>query len=333
MTEIKAEVPMAEMLNYAPDLRSITGGRGDYTMEFLRYEEVPAHLAQKVISAAGRRGGSGRQGVDHSMRHGGSVSVRRLPNIEEARACEVCGRTMLKGEQAEPYLTPSRERRMVCTLCAPRAQQEGWIRESAAPETPTRPARTDERRGILRFARRRRSHGRLPTAGPGAGPRQRSEDEPGADGAIRRPRRARRSAASGRRPRSPRHVRAVPTNAQLKIDRALDLFNESEHRRTVTGIIRALGTPHASASTSPVSAAQVLLTVAWELSWYQFVIDLSDGRDPVQVRNQGQELDELPEQAQAVESRGGRGRLDEPARGTGGSAAGSAGRGAAGRIC
>jgi elongation factor G len=52
MTEIKAEVPMAEMLNYAPDLRSITGGRGDYTMEFARYEEVPAHLAQKVISAA-----------------------------------------------------------------------------------------------------------------------------------------------------------------------------------------------------------------------------------------------------------------------------------------
>jgi elongation factor G len=54
MTEIKAEVPMAEMLNYAPDLRSITGGRGEYTMEFARYEEVPAHLAQKVISAAGQ---------------------------------------------------------------------------------------------------------------------------------------------------------------------------------------------------------------------------------------------------------------------------------------
>jgi elongation factor G len=52
MTEIKAEVPMAEMLTYAPDLRSITGGRGEYTMEFLRYEEVPSHLAQKVISAA-----------------------------------------------------------------------------------------------------------------------------------------------------------------------------------------------------------------------------------------------------------------------------------------
>jgi elongation factor G len=52
MTEVKAEVPMSEMLSYAPDLRSITGGQGDYTMEFARYEEVPAHLAQKVIAAA-----------------------------------------------------------------------------------------------------------------------------------------------------------------------------------------------------------------------------------------------------------------------------------------
>ena len=51
MTEVKAEVPMAEMLTYAPDLRSITGGRGDYTMELLRYDEVPGHLAQKVVSA------------------------------------------------------------------------------------------------------------------------------------------------------------------------------------------------------------------------------------------------------------------------------------------
>jgi elongation factor G len=52
MTEIKAEVPMAEMLTYAPDLRSITGGQGDYTLEFQRYEEVPAHLAQKIVAEA-----------------------------------------------------------------------------------------------------------------------------------------------------------------------------------------------------------------------------------------------------------------------------------------
>jgi elongation factor G len=48
MTEVKAEVPMSEMLTYAPDLRALTGGRGEYTMEFERYEEVPAHLTSKV---------------------------------------------------------------------------------------------------------------------------------------------------------------------------------------------------------------------------------------------------------------------------------------------
>jgi elongation factor G len=53
MTEIKAEAPMAEMLSYAPDLRSITGGQGDYTLEFLRYEEVPAQLARKIVDGAG----------------------------------------------------------------------------------------------------------------------------------------------------------------------------------------------------------------------------------------------------------------------------------------
>ena len=52
---VKAVVPMAEMLRYAPDLRSMTGGRGTFTMEFSHYEEVPAHIAQKVIEQAKRR--------------------------------------------------------------------------------------------------------------------------------------------------------------------------------------------------------------------------------------------------------------------------------------
>src|SRR5213075_1145240 len=49
MTMIKAEVPMAEMLTYNQALTSLTGGRGEYHMQFLRYEEVPAHIAQKLI--------------------------------------------------------------------------------------------------------------------------------------------------------------------------------------------------------------------------------------------------------------------------------------------
>jgi elongation factor G len=51
-TDVRAEVPMAEMLSYAPDLRSITGGQGEFTMELLRYEEVPGHLAGKVVEQA-----------------------------------------------------------------------------------------------------------------------------------------------------------------------------------------------------------------------------------------------------------------------------------------
>jgi len=49
---VGAEVPLAEMLSYAPDLTSMTGGRGDYHMELLRYEDVPAHLTQKIVDQA-----------------------------------------------------------------------------------------------------------------------------------------------------------------------------------------------------------------------------------------------------------------------------------------
>jgi hypothetical protein len=216
------------------------------------------------------------------------------PVTEHHVACDVCHRTMLKGERAEPYLTPSRERRLVCQLCAPRAQREGWIREAAAPEMPARPQRPPERRGLLR---RRRTAAKpedefavpepaepVPTSGMVE--RLDDDDEPG------------RLLGRRSRPRSPRHVKAVPTNAQLKIGRALEVFNASEHPRTVAGIARSLGTPQASASTSKSSAAEVLLTVAWELSWYQFGVDLSDGREPVRQRGQGQELSELSPEAQ-----------------------------------
>jgi hypothetical protein len=226
------------------------------------------------------------------MRH----KVNINPMTEDHISCEVCHRTMLKGEQAEPYLTPSRERRLVCQLCAPRAQHEGWIREAAAPEMPARPQRQPERRGLLR--RRRR---------PGTD----AEDRPIAAAEPEARRMANGDAADPEqdaaplralirrsRPRSPRQVKAVPTNAQLKIGRALELFNTSEHPRTVAGLARTLGQPDTGAATSSASAAEVVLTVAWELSWYQFNVDLSDGRDPVRLRAQGHELSELPGEAQ-----------------------------------
>jgi elongation factor G len=49
---VKATVPMEEVLKYAPDLRSMTGGRGTFTIEFSHYEEIPAHIAPKIIELA-----------------------------------------------------------------------------------------------------------------------------------------------------------------------------------------------------------------------------------------------------------------------------------------
>ncbi len=228
--------------------------------------------------------------------------MNHLPQIEEHTACDVCHRTMLKGEWADPYLTPSRERRLVCELCAPHAQREGWIRESAAPDAPAQPQRQPDRRGLRRrLARRREAATAFAESQPIESENgQVRRDEP-ADANGQEPdsgepvfvRLAKRAAG----PRKPRHVRAVPTNAQLKIDRALDLFNRSEHPRTIAGIARSLGPPNSSAQTSEAAAAEVVLTVAWELSWYQVTVVMSVPREPVQVRAQGQELSELDDDA------------------------------------
>jgi elongation factor G len=54
VTEIKAHIPMSEVLRYAPDLRSMTGGQGVFTMEFAHYEEAPPPVAEKVVSESAR---------------------------------------------------------------------------------------------------------------------------------------------------------------------------------------------------------------------------------------------------------------------------------------
>jgi len=55
MHVIRAQVPLAEMLTYAPQLRSMTAGRGSFTLELDHYEEVPAHLADKIVEEAKAR--------------------------------------------------------------------------------------------------------------------------------------------------------------------------------------------------------------------------------------------------------------------------------------
>jgi hypothetical protein len=81
----------------------------------------------------------------------------------------------------------------------------------------------------------------------------------------------------------------------VKVERALELFNSSEHLRTTSGIARTLGEPWVSTAPLPEAPSEVSIVVAWELSWYRFRVDLGDADDPVTLVSKGQELDELDE--------------------------------------
>ena len=225
---------------------------------------------------------------------------KELRPVHDAVSCDVCGRTILKGERAEWYLAPGGHRHQVCDLCATRAQHHGWIRESGAGDLPARVPRNEPRRGVLGRLRKRRPVGRpaedearlaeqeaMFGAGNGVEP-----DEHGAEEAVAPPR-------PRSRPQSPRHVRAVPTTAEVKVERALELFNGSGHQRTVAGLARTLGQPWVSALPDPAQASAVSLLVAWELSWYRYRVDLGDENDPVEMLEKGEELDQIDESLQA----------------------------------
>jgi hypothetical protein len=211
---------------------------------------------------------------------------KELRPVHDVVTCDVCGRTILKGERAEAYLAPGGQRRQVCDLCSVRAQHEGWIRESAAGDMPTRMPRSEPRRGVLGRLRRRPPDPPSPPAP--APPRHTNGAEHVEQEEVRPP-------PPRPRPKDPRHVRAVPTTAQAKVDRALELFNGSSHQRTVAGLARTLGTPFVSAQPDTAQGSQVTVVVAWELSWYRFRVDLGDAADPVTRVENGEELDQIDE--------------------------------------
>jgi hypothetical protein len=224
------------------------------------------------------------------------VTRKSITTSHAAVACDVCGRTLLRGEQADVFLSGG-SRRTVCELCTGRATHEGWIREGLELAAGSR--RGDARRrsllGRLGRGRRENGHDALPPRGG-----ERLVPEPAAEHHLERqpvppapP--AAAPPAVYEPPREPRHVRAVPTNAQLKMQRALELFNGSEHPRTVSGVARSLGDPLVTVRPSATEGSVVGITVAWELSWYRYEVDLADEAAGVRVIAQGTELTELDE--------------------------------------
>jgi len=231
---------------------------------------------------------------------------KSISTTREAVACDVCGRTLLRGEHADPFIAGG-ARRMVCELCIARAANEGWIREGAdntlgvrrnGPRSgrsllgrlrPARPARAAAPEPDLPYARRNGKVERLQSAShdddaPAAGDDE-HEELPAAA-----PAEARDAAAPAR---EPRHVRAVPTNADLKMARALDVFNTSAHPRRIAGVARSLGGPTVTVLPSAIEGSIVSIVIGWELCWYRYEIDLADEAAGVRVTGQGAELTEL----------------------------------------
>jgi hypothetical protein len=269
---------------------------------------------------------------------------KSITTSHKVLACDVCGRTLLRGEHPDAFIAGG-TRRLVCDLCTARATHEGWIREglddvgtraggrergSLLQRLRARREAAADRRG--REARRSRADA-APAPEPAAvsapAPTWADEDpapggwdapagavaawstppaaaEPGHQGweAPEAPPAAwsapdppppapRRPEPVWQPPREPRHVHAVPTNAELKMARALELFNASEHPRVVAGVARSLGPPLVAVKPSATEGSIVTLVVGWELCWYRYEVDLADEASGVRAVAQGAELDEL----------------------------------------
>ena len=203
--------------------------------------------------------------------------------------CDVCGRTLLRGENAEVYIDGG-VRRSVCELCKPRALHEGWLREGTVPTYDAGQTTSSRRGSLLSRLRRRRESPPDATEGPVAEPPPPEPGEPAAEPAPRPRAPRKRTREPGR---EPRHVRAVPMGASQKIASAIEVFNNSEHRRTVAGVARSLGAPDVSIHPNEEHSSLVDIVASWELCWYRYEVDLSDEVPVVRVAAQGYELDEL----------------------------------------
>ena len=179
----------------------------------------------------------------------------RVTKVATTRSCAGCVRTLLMGERAASF-SPSEGAELVdvCPLCQEVAVEAGWIKEG----TPTTPTLSGERR-------RKRSLVELLGL-------SRASD----DGALARQEPILRKLSDG----------------EVALLEAADLFNGSAYRRTVGGIAKSLGQPQASIVPLSGTSGELAVTVAWELSWYQYRVS-PDSAQPVRLERRGHELGEL----------------------------------------
>jgi hypothetical protein len=184
----------------------------------------------------------------------------------EVRHCAICERTLLVGEQALRFAPDGIDEFVdVCPLCKETALDHGWVREGS----PVGPA--------VRQTRRRR---------------------PLSLGAI--------LGGGSRRPESETIVaepilRRLSSGEQAVVE-AATLFNSSDAVQTVEGIARSLGDPQVSVVVLSGPSPDVVITLAWEISWYQYRIN-REATQPVRLAERGSELGELEEKFTAWNAR------------------------------
>jgi hypothetical protein len=237
------------------------------------------------------------------------MSTRTIVTSQPDVACDVCERRLLRGEQPDVFIAAGR-RRIVCELCAPRAAHEGWMRETDTGSVALPPMRP--RRGRSFFDRLRQV-GKPPAAATGDAAGEREDSGPSYDfleapaarasdpvPAVPRARSAQAPSGEGFEDWLAHDgvVGAAPEEGlpapPSHLERAVAAFNLSEFPRRVAGVARSLGAPEVSVRSAEHLSSVVRIVVAWELCWYRYEVDLSDGLEEACVIGQGTELAELP---------------------------------------
>jgi hypothetical protein len=180
----------------------------------------------------------------------------RVTRASVTRICAVCERTLLMGEHAYRFAPDGREYVDVCPLCQEIAIEYGWVREGQ-PVSLTVP--DEPRRGRLSLS-----------AILGVASSRRAAEAPvAAEPILRR-----------------------LSEPELAIVEAADLFNTSGFRRTIQGVARSLGEPQVSIMPLSGVSGEMAITVAWEISWYQYRVS-PDAAQPVRLAERGHDLGDV----------------------------------------
>jgi hypothetical protein len=251
---------------------------------------------------------------------GWPMATRSILTHQPNVSCDVCGRTLLKGERPDVFLAAG-DSRTVCELCVPRAAAGGWTRASEALASAS--VRTPrQRRSRTLLGRLRQRNGADPEGPLRPGAEAEALQREGPKRAAPQPAVLRaepsedwqphggEAGGTGRAEAGPAGQSGAPVTAELELAyrdapapaaeahlpaeaEAVEIFNASECASRVAGIARALGEPSVSVLASEEHEDRVRIVVAWELCWYRYEVDLRERPATIALVADGTELDQL----------------------------------------